>query len=200
MGSAGILGGWALQGYYAAGHCRDILRLGTAGVLDGWALQGYLVVGHYRDTLRLGTAGIFGGWALQGYLVVGHESQLPVGRGQPLLQNLTTPQRGRGTILEPKHAHECEAFFGSLTAAYAGCTSLPTFQSFVNTFFIVGHSSDVCFVGLQANGARLVRRANLSGTGPSSRWNAFEGWIARKHASQQSGSFMQNRKGLEQRR
>ena len=70
LGTAGILCGWALQGYSAAGHCRDslhlgtedTLRLGTAGILCGilcsWALQGYLVVGHCRDTLRLGTAGI----------------------------------------------------------------------------------------------------------------------------------------------
>ena len=34
------------------GHCRDTLQLGTAGILDGWALQGYLVVGQCRDTLR----------------------------------------------------------------------------------------------------------------------------------------------------
>ena len=46
-------------------QCRDALRLGTAGIFGGWALQGYLVVGHCRDTLRLGTAGILGGWALQ---------------------------------------------------------------------------------------------------------------------------------------
>ena len=38
------------------GHCRDTLWLGTAGILCGWALQGYLVVGHCRDTLRLGTS------------------------------------------------------------------------------------------------------------------------------------------------
>ena len=55
------------------------------------------MVGHSRDTLLLGTAGILGGWALQGYLVFGHEGQLPVGRGQHLLENLTTPLRGWGT-------------------------------------------------------------------------------------------------------
>ena len=42
-------------------HYRDILWLGTAGILGGWVLQGYLVVRHYRDILRLGTAGILGG-------------------------------------------------------------------------------------------------------------------------------------------
>ena len=65
---------WALQEYsaVAVGHCKDNLRLGAAGILGGWALQGYLVVGQCKDTLRLGTAGILGGWALQGYLVVGH--------------------------------------------------------------------------------------------------------------------------------
>ena len=43
---AGILIGWAVQGYLVVGHCRDTWWLGTAGVLCGWALQGYLVVGH----------------------------------------------------------------------------------------------------------------------------------------------------------
>ena len=38
------------------GHCTDTCCLGTEGILGGWALQGYLVVGHCRDTLRLGTA------------------------------------------------------------------------------------------------------------------------------------------------
>ena len=85
-GHCRVLCSWALQGYSAVGHCRDALRLGTAGVLGGWALhplsiagvligwalQGYLVVAHCRDTLWLGTAGILCGWALQGYLVVGH--------------------------------------------------------------------------------------------------------------------------------
>ena len=91
MGTAGILGGWALQGLSAVGHCRDTLRLGTAGILGGWSLksassrarttstlkssnptarvennlllslQGYLVVGHCRDTWWLGTAGILSG-------------------------------------------------------------------------------------------------------------------------------------------
>ena len=54
---------WALQGYSAVGHWRDVF---------GWALQGYLVVGHCGDTLQLGTAGILSSWALQGYFVVGH--------------------------------------------------------------------------------------------------------------------------------
>ena len=72
LGTAGILGGWALQGYLVVGHCRDTLRLGTAGILGGRALQGYLVVGHCRDTWWLGTAGILGDWAQQGYLMVGH--------------------------------------------------------------------------------------------------------------------------------
>ena len=30
MGTAGILGGWALQGYSAGGHCKDTLPLSTA--------------------------------------------------------------------------------------------------------------------------------------------------------------------------
>ena len=60
LGTAGILGGWALQGYLVVGHCRDTLRLRTAGILGGWAVQGYCA------------AGILCGWALQGYLVVGH--------------------------------------------------------------------------------------------------------------------------------
>ena len=60
------------------GHCRDTLRFGTAGIVGGWALQGYLVVGHCRDALQLGTsvkhcrdthwfgsAGILGGWSLK---------------------------------------------------------------------------------------------------------------------------------------
>ena len=78
FGTAGILGGWALQGYLVVGHCTDTWWLGTAGILCGWAhplsiagiligwaLQGYLVIGHCRDTLRLGTAGILGGWSLK---------------------------------------------------------------------------------------------------------------------------------------
>ena len=96
LGTAGILCGWALQGYLLVGHFRDTWWLATAGIvcgwalqgyfknckalkgylavgtLCGWALQGYLAVGHYRDTLRLGTTGIFCGWALQGSLVVRH--------------------------------------------------------------------------------------------------------------------------------
>ena len=33
-------------GYLVVGHCRDTWLLGTAGILGGWALQGYLAVGH----------------------------------------------------------------------------------------------------------------------------------------------------------
>ena len=53
VGTAWILSDWALQGYFAVGHCRD-------AVLCGWALQGYLVVGRCKDTLLLGTAGTLG--------------------------------------------------------------------------------------------------------------------------------------------
>ena len=63
MGTAGILGAWALQGYSAVGQCRDTWWLGTARILCGW---------HCKDTLRLGTARILGGSALQGYLAVRH--------------------------------------------------------------------------------------------------------------------------------
>ena len=59
LGTAGMLGVRALQGYLVVGHCRDTLRLGTS-------------VKHFRDTHWLGTAGILGGWALQGYSAVGH--------------------------------------------------------------------------------------------------------------------------------
>ena len=75
LGTAGILCGWALQGYSAAGHCRDTLHLGTEDTLRlgtaGYS-AGYSAVGHCRDTWWLGTAEIFCGWALQGYSVVGH--------------------------------------------------------------------------------------------------------------------------------
>ena len=54
------------------GTAGILCTVGTEGIRGGWALQGYLVVGHCRDTLQLGAAGILGGWALQGYLVVGH--------------------------------------------------------------------------------------------------------------------------------
>ena len=66
LGTAGIL--------YAVERCRHTLRLllGTAGIFGGRALQGYLVVGHCRDTWWWGTAGILGGWALQGYSAVGN--------------------------------------------------------------------------------------------------------------------------------
>ena len=63
VGTAGILGGWALQGYSAVGHCRDALRLGTAGTLYNWELQGHSA---------LGTAGRLCGWQLQGHSAVGH--------------------------------------------------------------------------------------------------------------------------------
>ena len=90
-------------------HWRDTLRLGTAGISGGWALQGYsafercrntLLVGHCRDTRRLGTAVVhcryswwldaaeilYGGhcaWAPQGYVAIEHCSQAPRrGRGQ----------------------------------------------------------------------------------------------------------------------
>ena len=64
---------------FAVGHCEDTQWLSTAGILCGWALQGYLVVEHCRDTFAVGhcedtqwlsTAGILCGWALQGYLAV----------------------------------------------------------------------------------------------------------------------------------
>ena len=42
--TTGILGGWALQGYSAVGHCRDTVRLGIAGILGGWALQEYVAI------------------------------------------------------------------------------------------------------------------------------------------------------------
>ena len=50
---------WALQGYSALGHCRDILRLDSTGILCAWALQRYFAVGHCKDILRLGTGRIF---------------------------------------------------------------------------------------------------------------------------------------------
>ena len=63
LGTAGILDAWALQGYSAVGHCRDTWWLGTARILCGW---------HCKDTLRLGTARILGGLALQGYMAARH--------------------------------------------------------------------------------------------------------------------------------
>ena len=33
LNTPGILGGWALQGYSAVGHCKDMLPLGTAARL-----------------------------------------------------------------------------------------------------------------------------------------------------------------------
>ena len=84
LGTAGIRGGWALQGYLMVGHCRHTLPLGAAGKES--ALQGYSAVGTVgtlgggAGILCGGTAGTLGGWALQGCLVVG---QAPGGgRGQ----------------------------------------------------------------------------------------------------------------------
>ena len=37
-------------------HCRNNWWSGTAGTLGGWALQGCLVVGHCRDAGWLATA------------------------------------------------------------------------------------------------------------------------------------------------
>ena len=74
LGTAGMLGDWALQGYLAVRHCKDTFRSGNTGVLCNWALQGLSAVEHCKDTLRLGTAGNVGdgalpcGWALQRYL------------------------------------------------------------------------------------------------------------------------------------
>ena len=56
--TAGIRGGWALQGYLVVGHHRDMLWLGTTGILSGWALQGYSALGRCKDILRLGIARI----------------------------------------------------------------------------------------------------------------------------------------------
>ena len=76
------------------------MLLGSARILGGWALQGYFAVGYCRDAWWLGTAGTLGGWALQGHLVAGHCShQAPGGgRGQHRRQNLTNPMRGWGII------------------------------------------------------------------------------------------------------
>ena len=60
LGTPGILCGWALQGYFAVGPCRDIW-LDTGGILCSWALQGYFAFGDCEDTLRLDTAKIFSG-------------------------------------------------------------------------------------------------------------------------------------------
>ena len=38
LGTPGILRGWALEGYFSVGPCRDIWWLGTAGILCGWAI------------------------------------------------------------------------------------------------------------------------------------------------------------------
>ena len=46
------------------GYYRDILRLGIAGILDGWALQGYFAIGQMGRFVKLNIAGIFIGWAL----------------------------------------------------------------------------------------------------------------------------------------
>ena len=44
------------QEYLVVGRCRDTLRLGTAGILCGWALQGYLVVGQGTAGILCGWA------------------------------------------------------------------------------------------------------------------------------------------------
>ena len=49
-----ILCCWALQGYSAVGHCRDIWWLDTAGILCSWAHS-------------VSISGMLVGWALQGY-------------------------------------------------------------------------------------------------------------------------------------
>ena len=49
------LQGYLVVEHSAVGHCRDTWWLGTAGILGGWALQGYLVVGHCGDTWWLVT-------------------------------------------------------------------------------------------------------------------------------------------------
>ena len=38
----------------AVRHCRDTLRLGTAGILCGWALQGYVAIEHCSHAPRGG--------------------------------------------------------------------------------------------------------------------------------------------------
>ena len=88
LATPGMLGGWALQGYFAVGHCRDTMqgdpsighckdtlrlcrdtqRLGIAGMRCHSALQS----GSAQRALRMGTAGILSGGALQGYSAVGH--------------------------------------------------------------------------------------------------------------------------------
>ena len=45
LGSVRIL---SLQEDSAVGHRKDTWWLGTAGILGGWALQGYFAVGHIR--------------------------------------------------------------------------------------------------------------------------------------------------------
>ena len=86
LGTAGIL--------YAVERCRHTLRLllGSAGIFGGRALQGYLMVGHCRDTWWLGTVGILCGWELQGYVAIEHCSQASRGgRGQHRLLNSNNP-------------------------------------------------------------------------------------------------------------
>ena len=61
LGTPGILCGWALQGYFSVGPCRDIWWLDNAGILCSWARQAYFAVGHCRDSLRWGTARILSG-------------------------------------------------------------------------------------------------------------------------------------------
>ena len=56
MGAARTFGVWALQGYFAVGHCKDTWWLGSAGTICGWARQGQSAVGPCRDSWWLGTA------------------------------------------------------------------------------------------------------------------------------------------------
>ena len=94
LGTAGILGGWALQGYLVARRCRDTWWLDTAGIFCAWALQGYLVARHCRDTWWLGTAGTLCGCALQGHLVIGRCGDAGCGHSRDAL--LWALQSGSG--------------------------------------------------------------------------------------------------------
>ena len=55
---------WALQGYSAVGHGRDIL--GIAEIFCGWALLGYSFAGYCRDAPPLVGQCKFCGWVLVG--------------------------------------------------------------------------------------------------------------------------------------
>ena len=68
MGTAEILRGWALRGYFAGGHSRDTWWFGgakTERILSDWILLGYSAVGHCRDAWWSGTVGMLCGWAPQ---------------------------------------------------------------------------------------------------------------------------------------